>query len=73
MTTNIPQTTPGTYNVDIIAGHPMATTYADQIQEVESLRDPDDFGHIIRGLHIYGAKAIRPQALVTAKVAIAGS
>ncbi|MFI9598177.1 phage capsid protein [Nonomuraea sp. NPDC052265] len=70
MTTNIPQTTAGKYDVDIIAGHPMGTTYADQIQETESLRDPEDFGHIIRGLHVYGAKVIRPQALVTAKVTV---
>ncbi|MEW9555248.1 phage capsid protein [Nonomuraea sp. NPDC050783] len=71
MTTNIPQTTLGTPDVDLIAGHPMATTYANQIQETESLRDPSDFADIVRGLHVYGAKVIRPSALVTAKVTVA--
>ena len=71
VTTNIPQTTPGTPDVDLIAGHPIATTMANQIQEVETIRDPEDFASIIRGLHAYGAKVIRPSALVTAKVTVA--
>ncbi|MEU4718390.1 phage capsid protein [Nonomuraea dietziae] len=70
VTTNIPQTTPGTPDVDLIAGHPMATTYASQIQETESIRAQDDFADIVRGLHVYGAKVIRPSALVTAKVTV---
>ncbi|GGP84460.1 phage major capsid protein [Streptosporangium pseudovulgare] len=70
MSTNLPKTS-GAYTSDIIAGHPMATTFAEQIEEVESLRDPEDFGSIIRGLHVYGAKVIRPEALATAKVTIA--
>ncbi|MER5651220.1 N4-gp56 family major capsid protein [Streptosporangium sp. NPDC002524] len=72
MSTNLPRTS-GTYTMDIIAGHSMATTFAEQIEEVENLRDPEDFGSIIRGLHVYGAKVIRPEALVTAKITVAAS
>ncbi|MFD8532112.1 N4-gp56 family major capsid protein [Streptosporangium canum] len=69
MTTNLPKTS-GTYQVDLIAGHPMATTYAEQIESVETLRDPDDFGDIVRGLHVYGGKIIRPEVLAIAKVTV---
>jgi N4-gp56 family major capsid protein len=71
VTTNLPQTVPGTPDVDLIAGHPMATTFASQITETESIRAQDDFADVVRGLHVYGAKVIRAQALVTAKVTVA--
>ncbi|WP_431950481.1 P22 coat protein - protein 5 domain protein [Actinacidiphila sp. bgisy167] len=52
----------------IIAGHALATTYADQISKVEALRHPDRFTDRLRGLHVYGAKVIRPTALVARDV-----
>jgi len=30
------------------------------------LRDPTSFGDIVRGLHVYGAKVLRSEALVGA-------
>lgn len=48
----------------IICGHPMAITYADQIEKVEAYRPEKRFADAVKGLHVYGAKVIRPEALV---------
>ena len=63
-----PDPTTGTYAV--IAGHPIATTYADQIVKTESLRLQDFFGDGIRGLHVFGRKVVRPEALALASVTV---
>jgi hypothetical protein len=50
----------------ILAGHISSTATAQTITSTEVLRDPDSFGDICRGLHVYGAKVLRPDALVSA-------
>jgi P22 coat protein - gene protein 5 len=65
---NVPTETVGVYSV--IAGHPIATTLADQILETEALRLIDYIGDGLRGLHVYGAKVVRPEALALASVTI---
>ncbi|MBD7949596.1 P22 phage major capsid protein family protein [Oerskovia rustica] len=54
----------------IIAGHSIATTYAQQILNTEALRLETTFGDGIRGLHVFGAKVIRPKNLTSALVTI---
>jgi len=49
-----------------IAGHMSSTATAQTITSTEVLRDPDSFGDIVRGLHVYGAKVLRDSALVSA-------
>ena len=58
---NVPNTEKAKYK--IIAGHPMATTYAEQINEVEGYRPESRFADAVKGLHLYGAKVVRPEAL----------
>lgn len=53
-------------NVNLIVGSPIATTAGDQIVNVESFRSPTKFGYVVRGLHVAGAKVIRPEALIIA-------
>jgi len=75
MSNNLPQkgsgptstTSTGTahYGV-IVAGHSSAVASAQQINKTESYRDPDSFGDIVRGMHLYGRKVLRPEALVNA-------
>lgn len=43
-----------------IAGYSGATTYAEQIVDVESMRLQNVFADGVRGLHVYGAKVTRP-------------
>ena len=49
-----------------IAGHMSSTCTAQTIINTEVIRDPSSFGDIVRGLHVYGAKVLRPEALVSA-------
>jgi hypothetical protein len=54
----------------IIAGHPIATSYAEQIAKVEAFRLEKRFADGLKGLHLYGAKVTRPTALAAADVII---
>tara|TARA_R100000315_G_C5233506_1_gene144584 strand:+ start:2001 stop:2990 length:990 start_codon:yes stop_codon:yes gene_type:complete len=49
-----------------LAGHMSACATAQTITSTEVIRDPDSFGDIVRGLHVYGAKVLRDDALVSA-------
>jgi hypothetical protein len=49
-----------------LAGHISSTSTAQTITSTEVIRDPDSFGDIVRGLHVYGAKVLRPESLVSA-------
>ena len=58
---------PNTSNMGIIvAGHSSAIATAEQINKTETYRDPDSFADIVRGMHLYGRKILRPEAIVTA-------
>jgi len=68
---NLPEgtaaTSPAVSNF-VVAGHSIATTYAEQINKVEAYRPQDSFGDAIKGLHLYGAKVARPEALAVMDV-----
>jgi len=51
----------------IVGGHDSAVATAEQINKVETYRDPDSFADIVRGMHLYGRKILRPEALVNAR------
>jgi hypothetical protein len=67
-------TGPGTIDTDgsstnygvIVAGHQSAVATAQQLEKTESYRDPYSFGDIVRGMHLYGRKILKPQGLVRA-------
>ena len=48
----------------VLAGHMSSTATAQTIISTEVLRDPSSFGDIVRGLHVYGSKVLRPEAIV---------
>lgn len=52
----------------MIAGHKSALTFASQINKVESLPNPNDFGTLVRGLMIYGRKTVKPEAMTYAVI-----
>ena len=65
-----PATTGGTNASNfgiIVAGHDSAVATAEQINKTETYRDPDSFADIVRGMHLYGRKILRPEALVNAR------
>ncbi|MBF0345268.1 MAG: hypothetical protein HQL06_13695 [Nitrospirae bacterium] len=45
----------------ILFGHRSALTFASQIIRVETLRAESTFGDLVRGLHVYGYKVIKPE------------
>ena len=51
----------------VLAGQDEAVASAEQINKVENYRDPDSFADIVRGMHLYGRKILRPEALITAR------
>ena len=64
-----PSTTGGTNSSNygiMVAGHDSAVATAEQINKTETYRDPDSFADIVRGMHLYGRKILRPEALVNA-------
>lgn len=58
---NVP-VTGGTTHI-ITAGYPGAISFADQVSQVENLRLESTFATAVRGLHLYGAKLIRPDGI----------
>ncbi len=50
-------------NYKVIAGTTAAMSFANQILKSEALRSQTAFADIVRGLHVYGAKVLQPNAL----------
>ena len=61
---NVPATTNATGQC--LAGHMSSTATAQSILNIETLRDTDTFGDIVRGLHVYGRQVLRDDALIKA-------
>jgi N4-gp56 family major capsid protein len=62
----VPNTAGAKYK--IVAGHPMAWSFADQIAETVAYKPERRFGDALKGLHVYGAKVVRPTAGIVATV-----
>lgn len=58
---NVPHTAGEKYRV--MAGHPMAISFAEQINKVEAFRPERRFADAVKGLHLYGAKLVRNKAI----------
>ena len=58
---NVPNTGGAKYR--LIAGHAIATAYVEQILDVQTFKPEKRFGDAVKGLHVYGAKVVRPTAL----------
>lgn len=56
---NLPETT----KPQIVAWHRSALVYASQIEKTEAMRGQDKFADRLRGLHVYGGKILRPNAV----------
>jgi hypothetical protein len=54
----------------VLAGYPGAITYAEQINKVEAYRPESAFSDAIKGLHLYGAKVVRPSGIATCVASI---
>lgn len=52
----------------IFAGHSAATTFASQLNKVETIQSERTFGRVMRGLQVYGVDVIKDEALAEAIV-----
>lgn len=55
----------------IVAGHSSAVASAENLTKTETFRSQETFADVVRGLHVYGRKILRPEAIVTAKYNVA--
>ena len=58
---NVPNTAGAKYK--IMAGHSIATAYVEQIVDLQTYQPEKRFGDAVKGLHVYGAKVVKPTAL----------
>ncbi|MDY7102126.1 MAG: P22 phage major capsid protein family protein [Actinomycetota bacterium] len=61
---NAPSLDSGDDNI-VLAGYPGAITFADQVVKMKAYEPEDSFSDAVKGLHVYGAKVIRPEGLAT--------
>jgi len=66
MSNNLPMDGDG--NCFVLAGTADCGTHLVQIDKTESIRDPQQFGDLVRGLAVYTTKVLLPAALVKAVV-----
>lgn len=55
----------------IVAGHRNSVATAEQLNKTESYRSHDSFGDVVRGMHLYGRKILRPEAISVARYNLA--
>ncbi|QYO62317.1 P22 phage major capsid protein family protein [Leptolyngbya sp. 7M] len=58
---NVPNVSGEKYK--LIAGHSIATAYVEQVLDLQTYKPEKRFGDAVKGLHVYGAKIVRPGAL----------
>jgi len=69
MTNNFAASSTSNY-YKILWGHMSSTATANAIAKTEVVRDPDSFAYIVRGLHVFGRKVLRSEALMIRHVLI---
>ena len=62
MTNNFAASSTANY-FKVLFGHMSSTATANAIAKTEVVRDPDSFADIVRGLHVFGRKVLRSEAL----------
>ena len=58
---NVPNTAGAKYK--ILAGHAIATSYVEQVVDLQTFKPEKRFGDAVKGLHVYGGKVVRPTNL----------
>ena len=51
----------------VVAGHKSAVAAAENLSKTETFRSQETFADVVRGMHVYGRKILRAEAVVTAK------
>ena len=54
----------------VLGGHMSSTATANHIAKIEVIRQPESFSDVVRGLHVFGRKVLRDNALVLSHILI---
>ena len=54
----------------VLGGHMSSTCTANHIAKIEVIRHPESFSDVVRGLHVFGRKVLRNNALVLSHILI---
>jgi hypothetical protein len=54
----------------VLGGHMSSTATANHIAKIEVIRHPETFSDVVRGLHVFGRKVLRPEGLVLSHLLI---
>jgi hypothetical protein len=57
--------------LNVIFGHKSALTFASQITNMETLKNPEDFGDLVRSMMVYGFKVVKPESMGHSVITIA--
>jgi hypothetical protein len=60
---NLSKVTDTVQCTNAIFGHKKGTAFASQMLNTETMKNPDDFGDLMRSLQAYGYKVVKPEAL----------
>jgi len=60
----------GSNEYAFLYGHQGAVATANHIAKTELIRDPDSFSDIVRGLHVFGRKVLRTEAVFSGVITI---
>ena len=60
----------GSNEYAFLYGHQGAVATANHIAKTELIRDPDSFSDIVRGLHVFGRKVLRTEAVYSGVITI---
>jgi hypothetical protein len=69
MSNNLPASSTSNYE-KILSGHMSSASTANHIAKIEVVRDPDSFADVVRGLHVFGRKVLRTEALLAEHILI---
>ena len=54
----------------VLGGHMSSTATANHIAKIEVIRHPESFSDVVRGLHVFGRKVLRDNAIVLSHILI---
>jgi hypothetical protein len=69
MSNNLPASSTSNYE-KVMSGHMSAASTANHIAKIEVVRDPDSFADVVRGLHVFGRKVLRSDALIAEHILV---
>jgi len=69
-TSAVGATTLGQVNFTVMSGHKSGLTFASQLTNTETIRSQSTFGHLVRGLNVYGRQVVKSDSIAVGHISI---